>query len=151
MANTNKIKQFVEPEIRRWLEDVHGVSFQESRLKLVTGNTHDVDALSADGSIAVDILSNRARTRSGNPNTGGIRKAETDFWRMAAIDDERIKVRKMIFNDQQFMLAVRGRVGDPSAVGIEFEYKALSQSTQRILEDVLDAASREQRNKLDKS
>ena len=145
MANTKRIKELVEPEVRLWLKKKYGATFKETRMKMVTGNTHDVDAVSADGSIIADVLSSRPKTRTGKSNTGGIRKAETDFWRLSAVIEPGVSSRLMVFTNEQFMAKVRRRIGDPSATGVAFLHCPLKPETQRELDQILDDASREQR------
>ena len=145
MANTNQIKKLIEPEVRAWLGMRFRAVFNEKRLPIITGKSHDVDAVSDDGSIIADILSNRPKTRTGRSNTGGLRKAETDFWRISAVTASRVETRLMVFTNAEFMNVVRNRIGDPSTMKVKFLHCPLRRETQRELDRVLDDASGEQR------
>ncbi|MCI0809826.1 MAG: hypothetical protein J4N63_11795 [Chloroflexi bacterium] len=150
MANTSRIKILVEPEVRAWLGERFQATFSEETMPIITGSSHDVDAVSADGSIIADILSNRAKTRTGRSNTGGLRKAETDFWRLSAVTTSNVVTRLMVFTNADFMKVVRKRIGDPSTMKVEFLHCPLKRGTQHELDRVLDDASREQRASGDK-
>ena len=101
MADTTKLKRLVEPHVRKWLgREFRRGGFREKGLTLVTGKEVSFDAVSGDGSVVAAILSNRALTRTGHVNSGGLHKAETDFWRRANITDRHVRHRLMVFTDR---------------------------------------------------
>ena len=148
MANVATIiKTEVEPYVRVWLKSEFGQTFRETKLEIVTGVGHKVDAVSEDGTIAADILSNRAVTRGGKHNTGGARKAENDFWKLANLTDTAVVTRMLIFTDDGFRAVFEKLIGNPNAVDISLRYCKLPSKIQRHLDEALDDASREQRSR----
>ncbi len=146
MADTTKIATLVEPPVRKRLAKEYGRGpYHEKKLVLVTGKKVSFDAVSADGSVVASVLSNRARTRTNRANTGGLRKAETDFWRLANIKDKKVRHRLMVFTDQEFCDRVRRLIGDPGTLGVQLEFYELSAHLQKEIACVLGAASAEQK------
>ena len=147
MANMATIvRTQVEPYVRNWLKSKFGQSFQEVKLDVVTGVTHKADAVSVDGTIVADILSNRSITSGGNRNTGGERKAENDFWKLANATNSEINTRLLVFTDTDFKLVFENLIGDPRRVGVSFLYCKLPENIQQELDAALDEASREQQS-----
>ncbi len=91
MADTTKIKTVIEPYVRDWLsKQFAGHVFKEKPIQLTTGASYTFDAVTEDASIAAAILSNRAKTRTGRENTGGVRKALSEIGYFKAAP-ERVK------------------------------------------------------------
>ena len=150
MADTAKIAKLVEPPVRKWLATKYGGGpYRERKLVLVTGKKVSFDAVSADGSVVASILSNRALTGTGHVNSGGLHKAETDFWRLANIKDKKVRHRLMVFTDRDFRDSVERRLGNPGALHVETEFFELQAPVRKEIERVLDAARAEQRSRND--
>ena len=108
----------------------------------MAGGHYRFDAVSGDGRVVVNILSNRARTANENENTGGIRKALNDlrFLGLARKADRRI----MVFTDVQFCDLVQKRGVRMGIDSVEFIVCELPEEFRGRLDAVLDAASAEQ-------
>lgn len=79
MADTTFIKKEIEPYVRKWLaEKFPDHEFDEKPVSVGESTEHKFDAVAKDGTIVGDILTNRARTRTGRENTGTVRKACND-------------------------------------------------------------------------
>lgn len=146
MADTNFIKRVIEPHLRRELETRFPGHRFEERAVALPGGVFKCDAVSEDGTIVACFLSNRAKTGTGNENTGGVRKALDDVHLLKAVSAQR---RLLICTDAPFrdLVVRRSRRVDPSA--IEFVHLALPPNLQRELDQTLDASRREQRSSND--
>lgn len=79
MADTTFIKRIIEPYLRlQWALQYPGHRFKERSVALPDGS-FKCDAVSVDGSIVGLFSCNRAKTATGNENTGGVRKAFDDI------------------------------------------------------------------------
>ncbi len=144
MANTTFIKQTIEPHVRDWLSDrFEGHQFAEQLVKLASGMNYAFDAVSEDGSIVAAILSNRPKTRSGNENTGGVRKALTEIAWLNAVPEP--VARFMVFTDPGFRELVARRAKRLGVIRIEFIDCPLPKNLQQQLVATLDSASLEQK------
>ena len=104
MADTTKIKTVIEPYVRDWLaKQFPGHMFEERPVQLKSGGSYIFDAVSEDGSIVAAILSNRAVTRTGRENTGGVRKALTELSYLKVVPADTEKV--MVFTNDRFCQA----------------------------------------------
>ncbi len=143
MANTRMIKE-VEREVQSWLSEKYpGHSFQEKKVTLTTGYEHEFDAVSENRSIVGAILSSRARTRTGNENTGAVRKAQVDVCLLNLLPAHITKL--MVFTHKDFSRLVQERAAKLGTKSIEMLYYELSGGLQERLDKTLDDASHEQR------
>lgn len=144
MANTRGIRTEIEPWVREWLAiQYNGVTFSEKKVKLPTGDSYNFDAVSQDGTIVGAILSNRAKTRTGRENTGGVRKASQDLNYLKVLPSHITKL--MIFTDTDFCELIIRRGKRQGIGGIQFLVCKLPPPLQSLLDSILDKASREQR------
>ena len=147
MADTSWIRKVLEPHIRGWLStQFMGRSFNEKLMNLAGGGRQRFDAVSDDDSVVVAILSNRAKTRTGKENTGGVHKALEELERLSRVRGSQKKVA--VFTDSGFCDLMKrrtsSRMGNGIA-GIEIVTCELPLKLQLELAKVLDAASAEQR------
>ena len=143
MADTKFLKTRIERHVRRWLgSQFPEHEFRGRSLLLRSGKKLNFDAVSDDGSIVAAILSNRFKTRTGNENTGAVRKALLDICYLLAVPGD--PTRLMVFTDTEFrdLVARRDRLGDGS---IRMEVCPLPSDLETGRQAVLDDASREQR------
>ena len=148
MANTTRIKKEVEPYVRKWLaSEFSGHRFTETSVRLKYGKNHRFDAVSEDGTIVAEILSNGAKTRSGKENTGGVRKAEGDLLRFFGIDDQTTKI--MVFTDPDFLDLISRRTAGLGIERITLVHCKLPAQLESILQDTRGTASNEQRARTD--
>ena len=143
MANTTFIKNQVEPFVQRWLEDEgYGERLEERKVELASKMYYNFDAVTEDGSVVAAILSNRAETRGGNENTGGVRKALTEIAWLSAVKKPGAR-RLMVFTDADFMELITKRSRRLGDVKTKFLFCRLPEVLQSGLAEVLAAASKE--------
>jgi hypothetical protein len=144
MANTKEIRTKIEPFICDWLATQYkGFTFSEKKVKLPTSGTYNFDAVSQDGRIVGAVLSNRARTRTGRENTGGVRKATQDLSYLKLLPSRVTKL--MIFTDNDFCELIKRRALRQGIEDIQFIFCKLPNDLNLLLNRILDEASREQR------
>ncbi len=144
MADTSRIKTEIEPFVREWLSKCcENVILEERSVVLPSGGSYKFDAVSQTGLIIGSILCNRAKTRTGRENTGGVRKALAEIEHMKLLPKN---VRKlMVFTNTQFCELIRRRASRFGTEGIEMLVCNLPPDKELILNKVLENASREQR------
>lgn len=147
MADTSYIKKSIEPYIQRWLSTIYpGHKFLERHVVLTTGHSHKFDAVSEDTSIVAAALCNRAKTKTGNDNTGGIRKASEDVALLNLLPTGITRI--MVFTDASFRDLVTKRAKRLGISQIEMLVCPLPRPMRSRLIKVLDEASLEQRGRL---
>ena len=116
MADTTFTKRELEPYVRDWLsKGLRRRKFDERPVSLGSwGGTHRFDAVSEDETIVGNILSNRASTRTGRENTGGVKKALNDIQLLNLLPPSVQTV--MVFTDGDFCRLVcrRSKLLGPS-------------------------------------
>jgi hypothetical protein len=144
MADTTKIKTMVEPYICNWLSNQFpGHVFREKSIQLTTGGSYRFDAVAEDVSIVAAILCNRAKTRTGRENTGGVRKALTEISYLKAASEGVKKV--MVFTDDDFCQLIWHRASRLGTEPIQMMVCKLPPRVETELKEILDKASHEQR------
>ena len=144
MADTTKIKTMIEPYVRNWLsEQFPRHIFKEKPIRLTTGETYAFDAVAEDVSVVAAILCNRAKTRTGRENTGGVRKALTEISYLKAASEGVKKV--MVFTDDDFCQLIRHRASRLGTEPIQMMVCKLPPHLEAELKEILDKASHEQR------
>jgi hypothetical protein len=144
MADTKKIKTVIEPYVCNWLsEQFPGHTFKEKPVRLTNGGRYDFDAVAEDDSIVAAILCNRAKTRTGRENTGGVRKALTEISYLKSVSEGVKKV--MIFTDDGFCQLIRRRASRLGMEPIQTMVCKLPPHLEAELRAILDRASHEQR------
>ena len=144
MADTTKIKTVIEPYVRGWLAtQFPGHMFEERPIQLTSGGSYVFDAVSEDNAIVAAILSNRAVTRTGRENTGGVRKALTELSYLKAVPADVEKL--MVFTDDNFCQLVQHRATRLGRETIKMIVCMLPPRLKALLREILDRASYEQR------
>lgn len=144
MANTQYIKEIVEPHLRKWLGQRYQVhDLQEREVQLATGGRHKFDAVSDDGKVVADFVSNRPKTRTGRRNSGGTRKALVDLLVLNLLPSESSGV--LVFTDADFKTEIEGQAERLGIRGVRLVVCSLPDGIQRGLDDTLRASSSEQR------
>ena len=144
MVNTTKIKTVIEPYIQNWLSTKFlGHVFKERLVPLITGNSYRFDAVAEDGSIVGAILCNRPKTRTGNENTGAVRKAlgDINYLKLLPMDVKKL----MVFTDAGCCELIRRRAARLGTESIEMIVCMLPPNLEGLLRGILDEASNEQR------
>ena len=146
MADTNFIKETVEPYVRSWLSTrFPDHNFGEKLMALTSGGHHRFDAVSEDDSIVAAVLCNRSRTSTGNENIGGVRKAKEDVALLNLLPSRMKKA--MVFTNEGFCDLVSRRAKRLGTTQIEMLVCSLPDELNSRLNSVLDKASREQRSR----
>lgn len=144
MADTTFIKKEIEPCVRGWLaKQFTGHRFCEKPIALTTGRRHEFDAVSEDDTIVGDILSSRAQTRTGNENTGGVRKALLDLLYLNLLPPNVQRV--LVFTDDGFRKLIKKRIKGLEVHPICMLLCPLPDALQDELKKVLNKASHLQR------
>lgn len=144
MSDTTKIKTEIEPYVRQWLsKQFTGHAFTEKPVQLTTGESYAFDAVTDDRSIIAAILCNRAKTRTGRENTGGVRKALAEIGHLKLIPEGAQKF--MIFTNDAFCRLIQRRANRLGIESIQMVVCKLPPSLEALLEVILDKASYEQR------
>lgn len=144
MADTSRIKTEIEPFVREWLSKrCGGLLLSERSVSLPSGGTYSFDAVSNDGLFVAAILCNRPKTRTGRENTGGVRKALAEIEHLKQLSKEVKKM--MVFTDLEFCDLIQRRAKRFGTAGIEMLVCTLSPEKEKVLQQVLDQASYEQR------
>lgn len=103
MADTNLLKTLVEPHVRRWLSQMHGIEFEdhEKELKLLTGGRHRFDAVSKDGSIVAGIKTSALRNYASRLPIGAgvIKSTFAEIYFLTLVD---AKKKLMVLTDKRF-------------------------------------------------
>jgi hypothetical protein len=144
MADTTRIEKEIEPFVRVWLgEELGDTTLTERAVTLLSGGVYMFDAVSEDRSIVAAILCNRPKTRTGRENTGGVRKALGDFDRLKQLQGNVSKI--MVFTDPEFCSLIQRRAKRFGTQDIDFKVCQLPPEKQKLLDKILNEASREQR------
>ena len=145
MADTTFIKKEIEPYVRKWLGgEFPGHRFDEKPVSVGESTEHKFDAVAKDGTIVGDILTSRARTRTGRENTGAVRKACNDVELLNKLPPG--KQRVLVFTDGDFCALIKKRANRHGLGQIQMLVCRLPDNLQRQLTKVLDDASAEQRS-----
>jgi hypothetical protein len=144
MVNTNRIKTEIEPAVRNWLKtEIGDVTLEERPMNFPSGGSYKFDAVSRDGRIVAAILCNRAKTRTGRENTGGVRKALAEVEHLKLLPGNISKM--MVFTDSDFSNLVQRRASRFGITNIRFLVCPLPADKKMLLNNILDEASQEQR------
>jgi predicted nuclease of predicted toxin-antitoxin system len=144
MADTTFVKRTIEPYVRGWLEkQFPGHKFAEKAVPLRGGGKYKFDAVSEDETVVGNILSNRAKTRTGRENSGAVLKALKDIQYLTKL---RRKVQPvLVFTDKDFQELMLRRGSRVEVRKIRTLVCPLPDHLQDKLVRVLDSASHEQR------
>ena len=90
MANTNELKNLIEPYVRKRLTDKYGNLFEEKEmpLKLKTGGLHKFDVISKDRTIVGGIKANSLR-KDGKVGAGVIKSIFTELYFLSLVEAKR--------------------------------------------------------------
>ena len=142
MANTRFLTIDVEDYVRKVLTQRHGVGFKKKHLELVTGGTHEFDAVADDGSIIASIKSASGRTSGGRIPSGKIKDCVAELYFLSLVE---IPTRILILTTPDFyeifMRTVQGKV----APGVTISCEVLPDELQSRVQAVQLAASEEVR------
>lgn len=114
--------------------------FESRVLTLVTGGTHEFDAVSADGTVVASIKSASGKTSSGQLPAGKIRAAEAELYYLTLID---APTRLLVLTNKEFYEIMRKRLEGRLAHGIDLKFVPLPKDVQEHVAETQALASRE--------
>jgi len=144
MANTNELKERIEPYVQVKLFERFGVPFSKKMLPLAgcTGE-HEFDAVSLDGKIAASIKSSSGRT-SGGSNPAG--KFHAAFEELYFLNLVRAEKKLLVLTNKDFYYLFKKKSGGRVAPGLELWYcpltAELEELTRKISADASDEIDR---------
>lgn len=140
MANTNYLKRTVEDYVRAQLAREFGVPFRPGVLQLVTGGTHEFDAVSEDGSVVAGIKAASGKTSGGRTPVGKIKSAIAELYFLSLVSVPR---RILVLTDPEFYQILSKRLEGRLAEGLELKLIRLPADIQCQVDKVRRDASRE--------
>ncbi len=143
MADTSYLKGDVEAFVRAHLEQRFGVPFSSRVLRLVTGGTHEFDAVSEHGTVIAGIKAASGRTSGGRMPAGKIKSAIAELYFLSLISAPR---RMLVLTDPEFYQILTNRLDQRLAEGLEIELVELPSHIQRQVDKVRQASSWESRS-----
>lgn len=140
MANSTFYKTHVEPHVRAELERIHGVRFESKVLTLISGGTHEFDAVATDGSIVASIKSHSGKTARGKRPAAKYQACLAEVYFLSLVDaPKRVLVLTTPDWHEMFVRYIKGRL----APGVEIELLKLSPELQAQVDKIRDVASDE--------
>lgn len=140
MANTNYYKSHVEPFVRAELERIHGVAFSSQVLTLMTGGTHEFDAVAQDGSIVAGIKSLSGKTAGGKRPAAKFSTCLAELYFLSLVSaPKRMLVLTTPDWHTMFVRYIQGRL----VPGVDIELVKLSAELQTEVDRVTALASGE--------
>ena len=140
MANTRYLTMQVEDHIRGVLSKRYGVQFQKLSLPLITGGSHEFDAVADDGSIVASVKSGSGKTSGGNIPSGKIDACIAELYFLTLVVASR---RQLIFTTPDlheiFVRKMQAKIVD----GIEIVVSPLPTDIQAEVSRVQAVASAE--------
>ena len=142
MVNTPGIKTEIEPAVRDWLKQEFGdVTFEERQVKFPSGGAYLFDAVSQDGRIVAAVMCNRANRGTKTENAAGLKKAFTALEQLKKLGRDTVKM--VVFTDQDLLNLVQRRASRLGIGGIKLLVCPLPPDKKELLDQIMDAASRE--------
>lgn len=140
MANTQFYKTHVEPYVRAEMERLHGRRFSCKILKLITGGTHEFDAVAEDGSIVASIKSLSGKTKGGNNGAARYANCIAELYFLSLVFAEtRMLVLTTPEQHTMFTKYIRGRL----VPGVSVELLTLPPEIQAEVDRIRSIASGE--------
>lgn len=140
MADTTYLKNVVEPFVRDQLASRYGVPFQSRVLTLVTGGTHEFDAVSADGRVVAAIKAHSGKTARGLHPAAKVRDAEAELYYLTLVA---APIRLLVLTNREFYEIMERRLTGRLAPGIAVEHIPLPDDIQKEVTRVQAVASQE--------
>lgn len=140
MADTTYLKHVVEDAIRDQLAAKYGVPFRSRRVQLVTGGTHEFDAVSEDGSVVVGIKSSGGKTSGGKIPVGKLKAAIAELYYLSLVQAQ---TRILVLTDQSFYQILARRLKGAVAPGLDLHWMQLPAGIQDKVQQVQSLASME--------
>lgn len=140
MADTRYLKRTVEEYVRTQLAGEFSAPFRARVLQLVTGGTHEFDAVSEDGKVVAGIKAASGKTLGGCTPVGKIKSAIAELYFLSLVSAPR---RILILTDPEFYRILLNRLEGRLAEGLEVKLVQLPPEIEREVAKVRRDASRE--------
>ena len=140
MADTTYLKKVVEPFIRDKLSNEYGVSFESKVLTLITGGTHEFDAVSVDSRIVGAIKTSGGKTATGRIPSGKIKDSLAELYYLTLVSAPE---RLLILTSPEFHKIMKSLLKGRLAPGLTLKLIELSEEIQREVEEIKKKASAE--------
>lgn len=140
MADTTYITKVVEPYIRSELAKEFGVPFEKRILHLITGGTHEFDAVSDDLQIVGAIKTAGGKTVSGKNPSGKIKGAEADIRLLTIVSAAN---RMLVLTFAEFHQIMEKRLIKRPVPGIYLKLIELPEEMREKVEEIQRKASSE--------
>jgi len=122
MANTTYLKTTVEPFVRSALRAEFGVEFRSRVVTLLTGGSHEFDAVSDDGQVVAAIKSASGKTSGGKNPSGKIKDAEAELYYLTLVN---ARTRILVLTNQEFYGILQARLRGRLAAGLSLKLVGL--------------------------
>jgi hypothetical protein len=140
VADTTFLKGPVERYVRERLAAEYGAAFSAEVLPLVSGGTHEFDAVSADLRVVASIKSSSGKTSSGGVPTGKIKNAIAELYFLSLV---RAAVRLLVLTNPDFYQILRDALKGRLAKGLGLKLIELPTEMVAKVRQVQGAASKE--------
>ena len=140
MADTTYLTNAVEEFVRARLAETFGQKFESRRLPLLTGGTHQFDAVSEYFTVVAGIKASSGRTSGGKLPVGKIKSAIAELYYLSLVSAHR---RILVLTDPEFHEILTKRLHRALAPGLELMLIELPADIQAKVDLVQSQASRE--------
>ena len=140
MADTTFLKGEVERYVRDQLAAEYGIPFQSRVLKLVTGGTHEFDAVSEDGRVVVAIKAASGLTSGGKNPVGKIMTAIAELYFLTLVSAEQ---RFLVLTNAEFHAILSRKMEGRLAQGLALKLVSLPPEIAESVGQIQDKASKE--------
>lgn len=140
MADTTLLKGPVERFVRDQLAAEYGAAFSAEFLPLVTGGTHEFDAVSADLRVVASVKSASGITSGGRFPSGKVNSAIAELYFLTLVA---ASVRLLVLTNPDFYELFRTRLDGRLAKGIDLKLVKLPAELMERVRQVQDRASTE--------
>ncbi|HOI38246.1 MAG TPA: hypothetical protein PLF11_12785 [Bacillota bacterium] len=140
MADTVYLKRGVEQYVRGTLCEEYGVKFSSKILTLVTGGTHEFDAVSEDGTVVAAIKAAGGKTSGGRFPSGSVKSATAEVYYLSLVS---APLRLLVLTSPEFYGIMSRRLEGRLAPGISLKLIELPPDIQSEVDRIRSIASRE--------
>lgn len=140
MADTRFLKHAVEPYVRKKLSEEFGSPFISRQVQLITGGSHEFDAVSEDGQIIAAIKTAGGKTATGKNPSGKINAALAELYFLSLVSAKR---RLLILTTPPFYEILNNKLKGSLAPGLELKLILLPPKLQRRVSEIQTMASDE--------
>ena len=138
MADTNYLKYVVENFVRQKLSEEYKKNFEPKVLKLITGGTHEFDAVSEDGHIVGSIKTAGGKTATGKFPVGKVNTSLAELYYLSLVEAPE---RMLILTSTEFYEILKRYLTGRLAPGLTLKLITLPEEIQRQVNKIRKKAS----------